>query len=596
MCRRSGGSVYGTLVFTLSCCMTLAGAAVTARAQDLPEMVTTLVEQLAEAGGDAEELVRYYEELLRQPLNVNAASRAQLEETGLLTLFQVESLLAWRERYGAIRSASELGLVEGFTPEDAKVLGSFICFGEPASGQAPRQTYTAKFRKKWRQDGFSLTSKGLYEAPDYSAGAVIDNDPQERFPDFLSFSARYKGLYAGDFTARFGQGLVLWKAFSLSVFGSPSSASRRGAGLREYHGTDESNFFRGLGYSCAFPSFRVTAFASYNAVDARIVDGRYTSISTDGLHVAEAGRARRHAMHEWVAGANVSWQKGRWHLGLTTVGYGYDKPNGRRVQDYNRYQQYDGAWGNLGVDWYGSLGSLRLFGEAAIDAHGAPAVIAGAVWSPSYNFETSLTMRCYAPAYIATHAGAYSTLSSVSNQLGAAYALQWIQGRWTLRLNADYAYYPWKRYRAEAGTSGLKARLQLLRTMSGNGELEAQLAWSGRLKGRMRATVPFGPAWIVSARVDANREAIGGYLDVRWSPGRKWDLSTRLTAWNTAGWDARLSFYERGVPQSFAVENYSGKGIGAYLTVKYAPMRWLEMWLKVQQGYAAYFVRIFMPG
>ena len=41
--------------------MTLAGAAVTARAQDLPEMVTTLVEQLAEAGGDAEELVRYYE-------------------------------------------------------------------------------------------------------------------------------------------------------------------------------------------------------------------------------------------------------------------------------------------------------------------------------------------------------------------------------------------------------------------------------------------------------------------------------------------------------------------------------------------------------
>ena len=107
MCRRSGGSVYGTLVFTLSCCMTLAGAAVTARAQDLPAMVTTLVEQLAEAGGDAEELVRYYEGLMLSPLNVNAATRAQLEETGLLTLFQVESLLAWRERYGAVRSMTE---------------------------------------------------------------------------------------------------------------------------------------------------------------------------------------------------------------------------------------------------------------------------------------------------------------------------------------------------------------------------------------------------------------------------------------------------------------------------------------------------------
>ena len=50
------------------------------------------------------------------------------------------------------------------------------------------------------------------------------------------------------------------------------------------------------------------------------------------------------------------------------------------------------------------------------------------------------------------------------------------------------------------------------------------------------------------------------------------------------------------MPQSFAVENYAGKGIGAYLTVRYAPTRWLEMWLKLQQGYVAYFVRIFIPG
>ena len=341
----------------------LAGAAGTAWAQELPATITTLIEQLAEQGGDAEELVRYYEELMQQPLNVNAASRAQLEECGLLTLFQVESLLAWRERYGALRSATELGLVEGFTPEDAQALRAFLAFGDAAPAVPSKQTYSAKFRKKWKQDGFSLTGKGLYEAPDWSAGMTIDNDPKERFPDFWSVSARYKGLYAGDFTARFGQGLVLWKSFSLSAFGTPSSTSRRGAGLREYRGTDESNFFRGLGWKHRFKAFTVTVFASYNAVDARIVDGRYTSIATDGLHATEVERAKRHAMHEWVAGANVAWQKGRWHLGVTAVGYCYDKPNGRRVQDYNRYQQYDGIWGNLGFDWYGTLGSLRLFGR-----------------------------------------------------------------------------------------------------------------------------------------------------------------------------------------------------------------------------------------
>ena len=165
-----------------------------------------------------------------------------------------------------------------------------------------------------------------------------------------------------------------------------------------------------------------------------------------------------------------------------------------------------------------------------------------------------------------------------------------------MRLNADYAYYPWKRYRAEAGTFGIKARLQAIRTFRSGAELETQFAWSSRLKARVRVTLPLSPAWTLSARVDANTGALGGYLDARWTPDRRWDLSARVTAWKTKDWDSRLSFYERGVPQSFAVENYSGKGIGAYLTVKYAPTRWLEMWLKVQQGYVAYFVRIFIPG
>ncbi|MBQ6958303.1 MAG: hypothetical protein IJP77_07070 [Bacteroidales bacterium] len=576
-------------------------------AQELPESVTALIEQLAErtmetGAGDfgsassVEEIVRYYEEMLRQPLNLNAATRLQLEETGLLTLFQVESLLAWRERYGAVRSATEWALIEGFTPERVAVLKPFFALGEPAAQQRTTQTYTAKARKKWKQPGFSLTAKAQYESQPLSLSAVIDNDPKERLPDFISFSARYKGFYAGDFTARFGQGLVLWKSFSLSAFGTPSMASRRGGGLQSYHSTDESNFFRGIGWSCAFGRIQATAFISRNAVDARIVDGRYTSIATDGLHVTETERAKRHAMHEWVAGGNVTLTQGRWRIGVTAATYRYDKANGRRVQDYNRYQQYDGLWGNLGFDAYGSLGSLRLYGEVAVDAHGAPAALAGLLWSPSYGFETALTLRCYAPSYIATHAGALSSLSSVSNQIGGTWALQAIHGSWTIRANADLVWYPWKRYRYEAGTWGFKGRVQLIWSFSGRGEGEFQLAWSGRLKGRLRLSLPIGDNVQTSFRFDANRGGAAGYADVRWRPSRRWDLSARMTLWRTRDWDSRICFYERGVPQSFLVENYAGKGIGAYLVAKYAPTRNVEMWVKLQQGYAAYFVRIFIPG
>lgn len=582
----------------------------------LPEAVTVLIEQMAERAAEAgddgyggaagmEALVRYYEQLLRQPLNLNAATRLQLEETGLLTLFQVESLFAWRERYGAVRSATEWALVEGFSPETVARLQPFFSLGDPAARQQAAQTYTAKFRKKWKQAGFSLTTKAQYESQSLSLSAVLDNDPKERFPDFISLSARYNGFYAGDFTARFGQGLVLWKSFSLTAFGTPSAASRRGGGLQAYHSTDESNFFRGVGWSGGLgrPTGRgrlgqwtMSAFISRNAVDARLVDGRYTSIATDGLHVSEMEKAKRHTMHEYVAGGNVTLTRGRWRFGVTGVAYAYDHPNGRKVQDYNRYQQYDGLWGNLGADVYGSLGSLRVFGEAAVDAHGAPAVLAGALWSPSYEFETSLTFRCYAPSYIATHAGAYTSLSSVSNQVGGAWAAQLIQGRWTLRANADLAWYPWKRYRQEAGTWGFKGRIQLLRSFTGGAEAEVQLAWSSRLKGRLRLSLPAGDAWQLTVRSDANLGGAAGYADVRWRPSRRWDLSARMTLWRTRDWDSRICFYERGLPQSFLVENYSGKGIGAYLTARYAPTRNVEMWMKIQQRYFAYFVRIFIPG
>ena len=114
MCRRSVGLVERALIYLISYVMLLSGAAETVQAQELPVSVTTRIEQLAEEGVAADELVRYYEGLLLSPLNLNAASREKLEETGLLTLFQVESVLAWRERYGAVRSFTEWALVEGF--------------------------------------------------------------------------------------------------------------------------------------------------------------------------------------------------------------------------------------------------------------------------------------------------------------------------------------------------------------------------------------------------------------------------------------------------------------------------------------------------
>ena len=589
MCWRFAGSVclslYVFLFFDSA-----------SHAQDLPPFIVSLIEQHSEEGGDAEELVQYYESLALEPLNINAASRARLEETGLLSLFQLESLLSWRERYGAVRSYAEWALVEGFSPEIVAQLRPFFALGEPASASHTTQTYTARFKKKWRQPGFSLTSKAVYDAGDFSAGAVVDNDPKERFPDFISLSGRYKGFFAGDFTARFGQGLVMWKGFSMSGFSSPSAVFRQQNGLREYRSSDESDFFRGAGWSGSAGKIGISVFASYNALDANIKDGAYTSIVRDGLHVSESELAKRHSMHETVLGGNVSVELEGWHIGFTAAAYSYDKRNGRRVQDYNRFQQYDGWWGNAGIDVRGYYRSLRLFAEAAVDAHLAPAVIAGAVWSPSYNFETGLSLRCYSPSYIATHSAAHSTSSSVSNQIGALWSTRVVHKAWKAQVDAEYVYYPWKRYRAEAGTMQFKGRILLTREFRSGALLQGQLSWNALARARVGLELPFAGQWHLSVKAEGGLRGAAAYAGLRWQPGRHWDVSARVTLWRTDGWESRIYFYERGVPQSFSVEPYYGKGIGEYAVVKYSPNRNLEFWLKLQQGYCAYFVRIFIPG
>lgn len=564
--------------------------------ESLPQFIVNIIEEQAAEGASAEELVLHYEGLMSRPLNLNAVSRRSLEESGLLTVFQVESLLAWRERYGSIRSMTELGLVEGFDAEFVSELKPFVRIGEVENLPETSNTFTLKGRKKWKQDGMSLTAKESFESARLSFGAVLDNDPKERFPDFVSLSARYKGLYAGDFTARFGQGLVLWKAFSMSSFGTPSSAARRGNGIQSYRSTDEANFFRGAACSHSFGRVAVAVFCSRNALDARVVDSTYTSIVTGGIHVSESELAKRRSMHELVLGGNVSLESGRWHFGVTGLAYSYDKHNGRKVQDYNRFQQYDGWWGNLGIDFYGSIGSLRLFGEAAVDVHMAPAVIAGALWSPSYNFETSLMLRCYSPSYIATHAGAYSTLGSVSNQIGALWSARIVKGQWTMQSDMEYVHYPWKRYRAEAGTGQFRCRLQVSRSFRSGGMLQGQLSLKDELKARLHVELPLGGKLQLSSRIEGGKGGLACYAGMGWKPSRHWEVSGRLTYFNTDGWDSRIYFYERNVPQSFAVEPYYGKGIGEYLVVKYSPNKNLDFWLKIQQGYVSYFVRIFIPG
>ena len=504
-------------------------------------------------------------------------SFAQEKDTALtLTPFQKQSIQDYIEEFGDVLSVTELSNIDGFTPDEAAWLWEEAMRVTAHDSSSWKGVFTARARKKYAQEGFSLMSKYvLSSASGFEAGVVLDNDPGEKFPDFVSAHVSHKGLILGDYSARYGQGLVLWKASALNIMGEPSSLLRRGCGLSGYKSTDESNFLRGVAYSRSFGSLETSAFASYKTADVKPLDSG--------------------SVHEIAAGVAAAYKGRNWKIGVTAVGYSYDCLVKHTVREYNRLRIYDGFWGNAGVDFIVSLGHWRLFGEAALDLHPAFAAVAGVLWSPDYNFEASLQLRGWSPEYTASH-----SMSSVYNDVGASLAVKYIRGSWKFNFNAVYDWYPWYRYNKPAGGTGYKLRFVAQKTFESGASALTQATFGETFKMRLHASVPLGN-FTLAARAEANIAEMpeqvghGYYVEIAWKSA-KLSAVARATYYNTDGWDTRIYFYEKNTPQSFGSEVYYGRGFGWYALVKYAPSRRMDFCVKAQQNYCVFFMRIFIPG
>jgi len=593
--------------------------------QTLPDDIISIIEQIAEDGGESsvEEYMGYFDNLINHPLNINSASRGELERFPLFSLFQIESILEYKKEFGDILSLNELSLIDGFSSGFVKMISPFISIdsgrtiGLPDLGKRWSGDIILRGKKKWKTEGMSYAAKYKLDYADkISAGINLESDAGEKLtkyylPDYTSMYVGYKGskllnnVIIGDYTARFGQGLVVWKAFPVSFMGGPSSSVKRESALRGHSSTSESDYLRGAGATFSLKNGKLSCFASLNGVDARLSEeGEYTSIVSDGYHVTEAQLQKRHAMKEYLAGINYCHDFNNWKLGVTAAWYSYNKKNGRKIQDYNKYQYYDGWWGNVGFDYYGVYGNFRFFGELATDPGFAFAALSGLIWSPFYKLEMSMVLRSYSKKYIATHAGAYSTLSSCSNQRGATFSAQYIfNGGWKSIVNIDYSYYPWSRFRVDGASSALKGKLSLTKEYLNGSSMLCQVNCNYKseegmiFKGRFHINTAIGRRWKLGTEATGNLRGFAVYQDVSYkSANGKFESSARVTYYNTKDWNSRVYLYERGMPQSYSVETYSGKGTGVYLVLRYSPVKSVDLWLKWSLNYSAFLIRIFIPG
>ena len=609
-------------------------------------VVAWVMQRNGEEEAQAESLLAHYEALAENPVPLNWAKRADFEALGFLSEYHVVALLDYREQFGLFYSWQEIPLIPGFSQETVWLLQPFFTLpgldddNPQGNGQewpgwkygrrtlllyaqtnVPRaveyapitaEEYAKKPNARYLGIPWSRYGKYAYSnAGRIKWGVTVDADAGERsWADFVSVHMqlkdvkRIKSLVVGDFQARFGQGLLVWNG---TMFGSATRASgvrMQEMGLTSYTSRNECLFFRGAGVTVALGRWTLSAFGSYKKLDARLTEEGFTSFHETGMHRTPSERAKKRTLGGWVTGVNASYNGTSWKVGVTGLGYGYDHPNARNVLYYNEKQSRAVPFGGVSVDGSYRWPSWRLFGEAAVDAAGGMAALAGLIGYGENGAEMSVLLRGLGAAYTAAYGTAVGRNSTSSNELSIQLMGNVPLGKeWVAAASAYVAYFPQPRYGCRVPSYGwdwrgwvqhrvFSALLRQRRTLYGGevglGPASAQPTDSYSL--RLQGQANLGKGFLLDGRIEGKCLHTKGmpvdwgrlaYAELKYkSLSHNWAVVIRAEAYHTDSWDARMFAYESDVLNGFSVPALYGKGIRGYVTLRVSPWSWLDVWVK----------------
>lgn len=506
---------------------------------------------------DEQEVDRFYG-FLSRPLEINFASRSRMLSSGLMSQYQVASLMDYRSRSGDVLSVSELATVDGFGDDYAKALAQFVSFrskslpGQAESGRKSlSQDALARFAIKNGDCGYGAKYRlGYGDILGFSAAARTSYSDKRQFPPSAwSMNMTYYGrrglgkVILGDFNARFGQGLVFWSGMSLSGLSTASSFGKRPSGLS--------------------PSWSWSGIGSHRGVAADFTAGRTvlsTFVSFPGLRDwCENGKAPKISM---MAGANLTYyvRNGQFSLTGSCRTSSIDSPmieDGKIAGDFR--------WSWRGVDY---------FGEAAWDfAGGSLGSVLGLIVPLGKDWKLASSFHGYPYGFDSDYTGGLRSWTKTTDEYGVSLGLE-KNGAF---LSADVAMRAKEQERKQlrvnlklpiqlTSTSVLSLRFTerfrayepVLRFRTG---ARCDLDWSSSgLSARYGPSDK--PAWKLRGRIEGLLcRSLAGLSYVE--GGRKTDgfsASLRGTIFIVDNWDDRIYSYERDVPGSFTVPAYYGRG------------------------------------
>ncbi|MCA6363403.1 MAG: helix-hairpin-helix domain-containing protein [Bacteroidetes bacterium] len=479
--------------------------------EQLNQQIENLSETLESEDADFTNLIDNLAYYAGHPINLNTASREELEDFGLLSDIQISNLLTHIARYGNLISIYELQAVDGFdlatiykilpyVKVDERFDAGHFSFSEMM--REGRHEFVVRGQRIMEEQlGYTpIDSAELAERPNarylgspyriftryrftysrfVSVGMIAEKDAGEEFftgtqKQGFDFYAGHicirnigivKTAVAGDYQVSFGQGLTAWTGFAFGKTPDALNIRRAAMGIRPYISSDENRFLRGSAVTLQFGKIEVTAFGSIKRRDANVtridtLDTNFeitevSSLQTFGLHSTPGEVADKDALREDIGGGNVTFRSKKLRMGVTGLASRYSATLSRNLNLYNQFEFSARTNTIIGADYDFLYRNFHFFGEAARSANGSWAFVNGVTASLDPKFAVSLHTRWFGQKFQNLYGNVFAEGTTIANERGVFLGMQYKPSR-RVAVSAymDRFRFPWLRFNIDAPSGG----------------------------------------------------------------------------------------------------------------------------------------------
>jgi len=634
--------------------------------QEKQDIIENYAQQLAE-NSDAEiDYTTLFDDLmyyLNHPLNLNEATYEDLMKLQNLTPYQILNILNYRKRNKQFVSIYELQLVKGLNNEQIYSILPFITVDKIQEKQKFKVKNMIKYGSNQvfvryqqvieEQKGFSpITDSALAANPNsrylgspqkyyfrykfrYKKkiywGFTGEKDPGEEFFkgtqkqgfDFNSAHLQIndigpvKKILLGDFQAQFGQGLTMWSGMGFGKSAYTTNILKIPRGIRKYSSTNENLFMRGGGATVRFKNLDFTAFVSKKKIDANIsvfdsLDNdvrEVTSFQSTGYHRTPNEIADKHAISEFIAGGDLTYNTKYFKTGLTFVNFKYDADLAKNIQPYNQFDFMGNQNFNVGFNYLFTYKGISFFGEEAMSQNNSMAFVNGASAQIIPQVSLAVLHRNYGKAYNALYANGFAE-SKTQNEKGFYVGAEIFPVKyWKISAYYDSYSFDWLKFMTNAPSNGIDYFVQADYDASHNVKMYFKFKQEikqknqtidavginpvedySNLKFRYHLTFNVSKNLILKSRIELSNYTLGdndpekGYLvyqDINYQFSKiPMRVSLRYAIFDTDTYNARIYAYENDVLYAFSIPAYYSKGIRTYAVLKYKLTKNIDMWLR----------------